>query len=206
MFGKLNEYNLYFIQNDFMGDLDNKHIFDFINHNSKVCLTAPHSTVTLRKDARKKSDLYTGAICRWLGEKSLVSNITRNRFSQDKYKITNFIADNNLGNHYFLDIHGMKSSSDFELAVGIADADCKDYEKELKIIDWLCRLLNISYVVNNPNYTGRFGLTGDLQKQGIKTVMQLEWRLDMRDFYHSPSKVEEKTIPFLLQLIAKLSD
>lgn len=56
-------------------------------------------------------------------------------------------------------------------------------------------------MTNHPDYTGRFGLTGSLQRLNpLPRILQLEWRSDLRDFYLFPADVLERTLPFLSEL------
>ena len=207
MLKKLKTYNKFFIQNTFMGDLENNKIFDYEERFSQICLTAPHATKTIRNNEIKKSDLYTGAICKLLGEIHNVSYIIRNKFTPQKSSLTEFIIQNNLTERFFIDIHGMKADVDFELAVGIGNLSSNDYDLTLNIIDKICKKYSISYIVNHPNYTGRFGLTGKLQAHTKKAnVIQLEWRKDMRDFMNNWQIVKTKTIPFLSELVMEIND
>ena len=48
---------------------------------------------------------------------------------------------------------------------------------------------------------GKVGFTGKFQqKSGKKSIMQLEWSKDFRDFNKKIGIVREKTIPFLFEL------
>ena len=204
----LKEYNSYYFQNSSMGDINNPNIYDFENKNSIICLTAPHSTKTFREGRIKQCDLYTGCICKYLGEVNDVSTIIRNKFTQDEElgHLASYIIDNKLENHLFLDIHGMSEKVDFQLAIGTGYFMDKETSNILLIIIALAEKYDISYVVDHPEYTGMPGLTGVLQQQISKfNIIQLEWRKDMRDFYNNP-ELAGKTVSFMSELISKLKN
>lgn len=170
--------------------------------NSQVILTAPHATRTFRNQKIKKPDLYTGSLTRLLGEKNNVSTVIRNCFIEEKSSITDFITKNSLEQHYFFDIHGMHSEREFALAVGTGILPAESYTPILHHIDILAKTYKFPVVINHPDYTGKFGLTGDLQKiTGNAHILQFEWRLDYRDFYNHPDRITNITIPFISELI-----
>lgn len=206
MLKKLKEYNKFFVQNTFLGDLTNPNIYEITNRDSYVCLSAPHSTKTIRKGKIKKSDLYTGALCKLLGENNLVTTIIRNKYTDCPSPLIPLIIQNNLVENFILDIHGMRSDIEFELAVGIGVFSEQDYFIPLKIIDNLCQKYKISYQINHPSYTGRQGLTGRLQLHSHQpNIIQLELRKDLRDFMKCGKIVKTKTLPFLNELIKTLN-
>ncbi len=205
MLDKLQQYNNLFFQNKALGNIENPDVFGFANYQTKICLTAPHATKTFVQKQIKSSDLYTGAICKYLSEELAVSSIIRNKFIEKKEMIIDFITNNQLEDLYFLDIHGMKQSRDFELAIGLGHMQESDYQTDITIAKELCDKYNISYTVNHPDYTGQPGLAGRLQKITNKSnVIQLEFRKDLRDFYNHSNIVQNKTIPFMLEFIKEL--
>lgn len=199
MKNSLKDFDVAFSKNSFRGDLQAENIFSFIDKSSYLCLSAPHSTSSFRNDSVKPSDLYTGAICLYLSHLLGFSAIVRNKYTDYKYLINDFVFENNLDKHYFIDVHGMSSEQEFEMAIGIADANESDYAKELEFIKTTAEKYSISYIVNHKNYSGRFGFTGKLQKiSGRTNIIQIEFRKDMRDFYNNPEVVSSKMLPFLI--------
>ena len=201
MKNELSEYNVRFVLNGFEGQIEKESIFSYIEKCSKVCLSAPHSVKSFVCDRVKKSDLYTGALVNYLGEKFGFSFIVRDKFVDYKCRIDDFVFEKGIDNHYFLDIHGMKNNDEFDLAVGLGYGSVEDYKEELAKIDELALKFGIRYVVNHSSYMGKVGFTGKFQqKSGKKSIMQLEWSKDFRDFNHKIETVEGKTIPFLFEL------
>lgn len=175
--------------------------YEFENRGSKLILSAPHSVRTFRNKKEKAPDLYTGALVKFLGRKNNLSTITRRRFSIEKNSITDFILQHQLEHFYFLDIHGMKENDDFDLAIGTGILNTEVYTDKLEKIRLLAEKYKIRHTINHPSYTGKFGLTGDLQKiDPTPRVLQLEWQPQMRDFYRYPQLVLTKTVPFISEL------
>ena len=95
----------------------------------------------------------------------------------------------------------MNGGREFELAVGTGILPAADYAPELELIGRLAEKYKIRWVTNHPDYTGRFGLTGSLQRLNpLPRILQLEWRSDLRDVYLFPADVLERTLPFLSEL------
>ncbi|MBO7556413.1 MAG: hypothetical protein J6T72_03355 [Alphaproteobacteria bacterium] len=202
---KLKDFEKYFAENYYFGAAKSKSVFSYMENNSRVCLTAPHSTKSTVSRLVKGSDLYTGSLVKYLGETCNLSYIVRNKYYHKKCMLSSFILKNNLEQHYFLDIHAMKDRP-FDLAVGIGYCSPKDYEKELLLIKKLCKKYQLKYVVNHPAYTGQRGLTGKLQHQLSKAaVLQLEWSKKFRDFEHNPNEVTKITLPFIKELALNLN-
>lgn len=198
---KLKLYNEIYVQNDAFGNEKNKEVFSYFDKNSYVCLSAPHATKTFTNKHIKSSDLYTGAIVKYIGEENNFSYIVRNKFMPQKCLINDFILQNELENHFFLDIHGMKNDNGFDLAVGTGYFDVKKYSSELEYIDILTKKYNIKYVINHENYKGCVGLTGRIQKEtGKASVLQLELSKNYRDILDKIINIEKVTIPFLTEL------
>lgn len=202
MQNQLKTYNNFFLQNETKGALERKDVFRITDFKSSVILTAPHATKTIVNGKLKKADIFTGALCQWLSEKSQVSSIIRERFDEKDCWLDDFVFKNHLTDKIFLDIHGMRKECEFELAIGTGYGTSDFYIEVLQLIEKLAKKHHISFVVNHPKYTGMKGLTGRLQqKRSNVKVVQLEWRYDMRDFYESFDFVQKKTIPFMLDLI-----
>ena len=207
MKNELLKYNECFVLNDFEGQIEKKSVFSYIEKSSKVCLCAPHSVKSFANKSIKKSDLYTGALVSFIGEKFGFSYIVRNKFVDYKCRIDDFVLENKLGNHYFLDIHGMKNNDEFDLAVGLGCGNVEDYNDELAKIDELALKFGIRYVINHPCYMGKVGFTGKFQQKSGKTnIMQLEWSKDFRDFNKKFEIVEAKTIPFLVDFAMYINE
>lgn len=188
-------------QNNGGGNLSANEIFSYHELGSYVCLSAPHSTASFVRKGRKVSDLYTGAITEYVGEKYKYSYIVRNKFVPEKNLINDYILRKGLEKHFFLDIHAMKDGNGFDLAVGTGYFPAERYASKIKKIEELCKKYRISYVINDENYTGRYGLTGRMQKDsGLANALQLEWRKGYRDIFNCFEKVEHSTIPFIAEL------
>ncbi len=201
MLNLLKKYEEEYARDAYQGSEDGD-FYRFDDRGSRLVLTAPHAVRTFRNQKPKAPDLYTGALARLAGEQSGVSAIIRRRFSREKNSVTNFISDRKLERHWFLDIHGMNGSRGFELAVGTGILPAADYAGALEKIGQLAEKYRISWVVNHPDYTGKFGLTGDLQRLwSAPRILQLEWRLDLRDFYHFSDHVINRTLPFIAELV-----
>ena len=207
MINELTKYDKIFTENDFCGQINEEHVFEFTNKNSAVIFSAPHSTRSTANKKEKLSDSFTGAIASWLKYHSDFSTIIRTKYVPEKNTIYDFVETLNLPqNTYFLDIHGMKQEAPTELGIGTGLLPTQSYKKEINIIGELCKKYQISWCLNHPDYHGAQGFTAQYQKKhGLKNILQLEWRRDMRDFYSFPENVTKKTIPFLLELAEKLN-
>lgn len=200
-------YDVDYRTNEFRGQVNEDDVFRFLNRGSKVILSAPHATQTFINNQVKASDLYTGALVQLLGEKYNFSTILRRKLVEEKSLINEVVIAKKLSSHYFLDIHGMKAENPFELAVGTGFESALKYRKELEYIKSLANKYHISMIINHPNYRGPWGLTGFMQRHfSSKQILQLEWRLDMRDFYKYPDKVINQTIPFIADLAKWLEE
>lgn len=200
MLNLLKKYEPDYAAGNYCG-LEDEPIYRFYDSRSALIFSAPHATRTFRGHAVKKPDLYTGALARTAAIDSGASALTRRRFAPEEHSITAFITGHRLQNHCFLDIHGMSGERVFELAVGTGILVPRIYGPVLAQIASLADKYKISWVLNHPDYTGRFGLTGDLQRLSSKPgILQLEWRLDMRDFYRHSDNVLNRTLPFLTDL------
>lgn len=201
MLEALKNFNFKYQDNFGRGQIDCEDIFVFNNRNSNLILSAPHATQTWAKQSVKKSDLYTGAITEYLAETLDVSSLIRQKFVAQKVKIEDFIVEKALERHFFLDIHGIAQDKPFELAVGTGKFCASAYDKEINLIKFLAEKYKIKMVVNHPDYRGANGLTRKLQDiHDLPLILQLEWRLDMRDFQKFPDNVCKRTIPFMLDL------
>lgn len=200
MLNLLKKYEEEYAADTYRGEKDGA-LYRHDDRKSRLILTAPHAVRIFRNGKDKAPDLYTGAITRLTGEQSGLSVIIRRRYTPAADSITTFITDGRLENRAFLDIHGMSINRGFELAVGTGILPAQKYENELALIDALATKYRIRWKLNHPDYTGCRGLTGDLQRLSpIPRILQLEWRLDLRDFHHYPENVLNRTLPFLSEL------
>ena len=207
MLQKLITYNEPFWRQNAQGNLDAPSVFSYVENNSYVCLSAPHATQSFAHKKVKQSDLFTGSIVTYVAKEKIFSYIVRNKFVAQKCLINDFILENHLENHFFLDIHAMKDGNGFDLAIGTGYFLPQEYKHELEYIDALCRQFGLAYVINHENYTGRAGLTGRLQKAtGKANVLQLEWRRGFRDIFTHPDAVCQITIPFICALAQEIED
>lgn len=111
--------------------------------------------------------------------------------------VSDYVKDNNLEHHCFLDIHGFNQDMDYDICLGIGDFDEKGYPYLADVIACAKRY-NLKIIVNHPNYTGKFGLTGRYQKAfGTPNVIQMEIKKYLRDFYKNADLVANVTLPFM---------
>lgn len=95
----------------------------------------------------------------------------------------------------------------FDLAVGTGFMSAGEYFRPLTLIKELAEKYRIKMVINHPDYRGPWGLTGFYQSQFKKPgALQLEWRPEMRNFYHNAENVTTRTLPFLDELVRRLED
>ncbi len=207
MLDRLTELNLKYQANAGQGKLEGKRVFEFVDRKSEIVLSAPHATQTWVRQAVKKSDLYTGAITEYLGERLGFSTIVRQKFVAGRVMIEDFITAQKLENKFFLDIHGIACDKPFELGVGTGQLSALDYAKEIRLIQNLAHKYKIKTIINHPDYRGAAGLTRKLQEiHHQPRILQLEWRLDMRDFLTYPHNAGQRLIPFMLELAMKLEE
>lgn len=203
---KMQNLGKLFFDNDCDGILSSEAVFDFCDRHSHLILSAPHSTNSFICKAKRRLDLFTGELALVLGEERGVSTIVRNKFVEQKVLVSDFVIEKDLGDHFFLDLHGMSAEHDFELAIGTAYFEPEDYKKELDLIGTLAEKYQIKFVINHPDYCGDRGLTGRYQQHYNKpNVLQLEWRPDCRNYYDHSEIVLSKTIPFLSELACKVN-
>lgn len=199
----LKKYNERFMQNNSHGDELCEEIFEFTDRSSLLILSAPHSTRSFVAKREKMADLYTGALVQYLGEKYHVSTLIRTKFTPFKALISDCVVQKNLGEHYFLDVHGFNQDIDYDVCLGTGDFSENAYPYLQDIVN-VAHQFGLKTVVNHPDYRGRFGLTGKYQKNYNKpNVIQIELKQHLRDFYRYPDIVENVTIPFFEQIIRK---
>lgn len=207
MFDRLKELNLKYQANFGKGLMDDDNVFEFKDRHSAIVLSAPHATQTWAKQAVKKSDLYTGALTEYLAEELGFSSLIRQKFVPEKINICDYITHLGLDNLFFLDIHGVAADKVFELGVGTGKLSASDYAAEIALLQKLAEKYQIKIVINHPDYRGLCGLTKELQDiHNRPQILQLEWRLDMRNFFAYPDNVFQRTIPFMLALVTKLNE
>lgn len=119
-----------------------------------------------------------------------------------------FIKVQNIGEKFFLDIHGMVDHEDFELAVGTGLLEADAYQKAVNAVGIIGEKYGLRKVLNHPHYSGIAGmkaLTARMQMfTGKPLALQLEIGREYRDFQEFPKKVIEKTVPFLQELVLNL--
>lgn len=183
------------------GNTDRNETFEYTNRNTSLILSAPHATKSFVRKKEKLADLYTGAIVKYLGQKENTSTIIRVKFTPYKDMISDYIANNNLEEHYFLDIHGFAKPIRYDICFGIADSAPIDSPHLQKMLS-IAHKYNLKTIVNHPNYSGTIGLTGRyLKKFNKPNVIQIELSKKLRDFYENPEIVENITIPMLSEFI-----
>lgn len=201
MIETLKKYDELFAQNYSHGNENSLEIFKYSNRNSNLILTAPHSTRSFCNKKEKNADLFTGAIVKYLGEENGVSTIIRTKFTPYKALISDWIAQNNVHQHYFLDIHGFNQDIDYDICLGIGEFEENGYPYLQEIMQ-IAEKYGLKVIVNHPNYCGLKGLTGRYQKIfNLPNVIQMEIKKEFRDFFNNPEVVKNTTIPFLTEVI-----
>ena len=197
----LKKYDLIYNQNHSRGQENCPEVFRLTDRDSSLILSAPHATSSFTNKHEKQADLFTGALTQYLGETENVSTIIRQKFTPYKCLISDYVAEKNLQEHYFLDIHGFNQDMDYDICLGIHTYERKNYPYLDKIIE-IAEKYHLKYIINHPNYTGKFGLTGRFQEKfGKPNVIQIEFQKYLRDFYNYPEVVENITIPWMKDII-----
>lgn len=201
MIGRLKKYDLIYNQNYSHGEEKCSEVFQFLDRGSSLILSAPHATASFTNKHEKRADLFTGALVQYLGELENVSALIRMKFTPYKCLVSDYVAEQNLHEHFFLDIHGFNQEIDYDICLGTSDYETSNYPYLDKIIA-IAEKYNLKYIINHPNYTGKFGLTGRLQEKfGKPNALQIEFQKYLRDFYNHPDIVENITIPFMRDVI-----
>lgn len=201
MIEQLKAYNGNFILNNSRGVITGENIFEFTDKASHLILTAPHATKSFCNKKEKCADLYTGALVKYLGDTNQISTLVRTKFTPYKALISDYIAEHTLQDHYFLDVHGFNQDIKYDICLGIANFDAKNYPY-LDCILQIAKKYSLKTIVNHPDYTGNIGLTGRYQKVFAKpNVIQIELKQHLRDFYNNPQIIEAITIPFFNEII-----
>lgn len=197
----LKKYNERFMQNNSHGDELCEEIFEFTDRSSLLILSAPHSTRSFVAKREKMADLYTGALVQYLGEKHQVSTLIRTKYTPFKALISDCVVQKNLGEHYFLDIHGFNQEVGYDICLGTGEFSEEAYPYLQDIVN-IAHQFGLKAVINHPNYMGKIGLTGRYQKFYNKpNVIQVELKQHLRDFYGHFDVVENITLPFFEQII-----
>lgn len=200
MIEMLKKYDLIYNQNYSHGQENCAEVFHLTDRGSALILSAPHATASFTNKHEKRADLFTGAITKYLGETENISTLIRMKFTPYKCLVSDYIVEQNLQDHYFLDIHGFNQDIDYDICLGIADCEALNYPYLENIIT-IAQKYNLKYIVNHPDYCGRAGLTGRYQKKfGKPNVIQLELKKYLRDFYQNSDIVEKITLPFLREI------
>jgi len=201
MIDELKKYNERYAANKSHGVENAKDVFEYAERGSRLILSAPHATCSFVKKHEKLADLFTGAIAQYLGMKNHISTIIRTKYTPYKALISDYIFENKLDNHYFLDLHGFDKDIDYDICLGTADCLPEDCPYLAEILD-IAKKYHLKTIVNHPNYTGMVGLTGRYQIAcGKPNVIQMEIKRYLRDFYNNPDTVLDVTIPFLTDVI-----
>lgn len=202
MIETLKKYDLIYNQNHSHGQDNCSEVFLLTDRSSSLILSASHATASFTNKHEKRADLFTGALTQYLGETENVSTIIRQKFTPYKCLISDYVAEQNLQEHYFLDIHGFNQDIDYDICLGTAEYEATNYPYLDKIIE-AAEKYHLKYIVNHPDYMGKVGLVGRFQEKfGKPNVIQLELKKYLRDFYNYPETVEKKTIPFLKEVVA----
>ena len=201
MINELKKYDTRYCANLSHGDENAENIFEYTERGSRLILSAPHATCSFVKKQEKVADLFTGSLVQYLGMKNHISTLIRVKYTPYKALISDYIFENKLDNHYFLDLHGFDKDIDYDICLGIGDCLPKDCPYLADIIK-VAEKYHLKTIVNHPNYTGMVGLTGRYQLAcGKPNVIQMELKRYLRDFYHNEDVVRKVTIPFLSEVI-----
>lgn len=194
-------YNEKFMQNNSHGDELCEEIFEFTDRSSLLILSAPHSTRSFVAKKEKMADLYTGALVQYLGEKYDISTLIRTKYTPFRMLISDYVVQQNLGEHYFLDIHGFNQNIGYDICLGTGNFSDEAYPYLQDIVNVACQF-GLKVAINHPNYMGKIGLTGRYQKFYNKpNVIQMELKQYLRDFYGHFEVVKNVTLPFFEQII-----
>ncbi|MDR1694021.1 MAG: hypothetical protein LBR70_02355 [Lactobacillaceae bacterium] len=199
-------YNEIFVAGNEYAGPEMKNSLDFSDFNTKVIISAPHSTRSTLNNKLKVTDMYTGAITKFIGEKNKLSHLVRTKHITKEENIWDYVLEKKIAGKFFLDFHGTRMDNDFNLAVGTGYFGEDMYEDELNYIKALAGKMDIKLAVNHPNYEGKVGLTGHLQKaESNNKALQFEWRPDYRNIYENIDNVLNKTIPFMESIVEFLN-
>lgn len=194
-------YNQRFCQNLSHGDEEADEIFEFVNRGSRLILSAPHATRSFVCKKERIADLYTGALVQYLGEKNNISTLIRTKFTPYKALISDCVAQHNLQEHYFLDIHGFDQDINYDICLGIGEYEEKNYPFLQDIVK-IATQYNFKTVINHPQYRGVKGFCGRYHKKyGKPNIIQMEIHKKLRDFYQNPDIVKNATLAFLQDVI-----
>ena len=194
-------YNERFMQNNSHGDELCEEIFEFTDRSSLLILSAPHSTRSFVAKKEKMADLYTGALVQYLGEKYDISTLIRTKYTPFRMLISDYVVQQNFGEHYFLDIHGFNQNIGYDICLGTGNFSDEAYPYLQDIVNVACQF-GLKVAINHPNYMGKIGLTGRYQKFYNKpNVIQMELKQYLRDFYGHFEVVKNVTLPFFEQII-----
>ncbi len=197
----LKKYNEIYIKNRSHGQEDKTEVFEFNDRSSKLILSAPHATCSFCNKKEKKADLYTGAIVRYLGEVNNISTIIRQKFIPYRELVSDYVVKENLGNHFYLDIHGFNQDIDYDICLGIGEYEARNYPYVNEIYE-LIKKYNLKAIINHPNYKGLYGLTGRYHQHfNQPNVIQMELKYALRDFTNQPEIFEEVTFPLFNEII-----
>ena len=201
MIDALKKYNECFVLNHSHGQEEHEDVFEFTDYSSLLILSAPHATRSFCNKKEKCADLYTGALVKHLGAVNKISTLVRTKFTPYKFLISDYVAEHNLQDHYFLDIHGFNQNIGYDICLGIADFDDENYPY-LDCILKIAAKYNLKTIINHPEYTGKVGLTGRYQTAfGKSNVIQVELKQYLRDFYRNSDVVTNITLPFFYEVI-----
>lgn len=197
----LKKYDQYYNQNKSDGDQTSSNVFKLTDRGTNLIISAPHATRSFTNKHVKIADLFTGALAQYIGETENISTLIRVKYTPYKCLISDYVVEQNLQNHCFLDLHGFNQDINYDICLGIHTYEKKGYPHLDKIIS-IAKKYHLKYIINHPNYTGRFGLVGRYQEKfGQPNVIQLELKKYLRDFYLSPDIVKNITIPFMKEVI-----
>ena len=200
MIEKLKKYNELYYQNCSHGDETSFCVYKFDDRGTKLILTAPHSTRIFINEKERFSDLYTGAITQFVGETAKTSTIIRQKYTPYKALISDFVSDNNLQEHFFLDVHGFEKDIPYDICLGIGEMERENYPYLLDIVQ-IMQSYNLRVAINYEGYMGLRGFTGSYQKTYNRPqIIQMEMRRHLRDFYSNPENVQKITIPMLTKI------
>lgn len=200
MINKLKEYNAFYMNNNSYGKEEYPEVFKYKDRKSKLILSAPHATKSFVSKKEKPADLYTGAIVEYIGEQTETSTLIRTKYVNKKVLISDYVANNGLENHFFVDVHGFDKDIEYDVCLGIYEYEAKGYPY-LEDIIAILEKYDLRTIVNYPDYTGRNGFTRRYQEQfGKPNIIQMELKRYLRDFYQNPEIVEKTTIPMMIEI------
>ncbi|WP_187254599.1 S-layer homology domain-containing protein [Alkalicoccus halolimnae] len=191
------EHEAFFAQNNYHGATEEEEDFHLLEaEDSRILVTAPHTTVHLRENMPKVAEVYTGAIARMLHDYLDVNVMytTRKSIDSNYYNTTAFketMAEHIRANdiNLVIDLHGAARYRDFDLDAGTDGGSLASPEKVNSLMSSL-RAHGIYDVYENHTFTaGYSGTIAHFSRNELNTeAVQLEINRNYRDPRTNPEQ------------------